>query len=409
MLRSMKRYEGARGKKNVSAIEKAIERSGGVIVNAANPSIAPFELTVQLPSRAHMELVCYAFTANQYKQKGRPKDEHRFQVKYGSDFKRPHEIYIDESRRRITLFFGYHEELDLFIAVDPAMHNPTWFSSSIEFKEEDLQATRRKGWHGWERERVAEGRRQVHPQANLCTEVVLAFTPEHFLTYVQFEAESTGLDPGERLLFIDKISDALRNGVDPYARLAQVEDVELLARIQHPLLRQFQLSVHDVLDILSSNFRLLAAVRGAVAEHHLHRLLQATEGISEIEKLDLDGQPDFKVVFRGEAIRIECKNVLRKQVGDWPRVDFQKTRASKGNPCSRYYSASQFELLAACVHPVTERWDFRFQLTSRLSPHKRCPSCLSDRVVVDEFWTSYIREALNEVAAIRPFCSQSYG
>lgn len=356
------------------------------------PSIAPFEIAVELPNRNRLDLVCYAFTANKYKQKGRPSDEHRLQVKYGSDFTSAHPIYIDETRSRITLFFGYHEEMDLFIAADPAMHNPTWFSSSIEFKEDDLEEASRLGWHGWERDRVAEGRRRIHPLANLCTEAVLAFRPEHFLRYAMFEGATTGLDPGERLLLIDKIGEELQAG--PPGIIAPPASPEIL-RFDHPLVRQFELPVNELLDLISENFRLLAAVRGGVAEYHLHRLLQRTPDVSEIKKLDQDGQPDFELKYRGKPVRIECKNVLRKVTKSGPRVDFQKTRAAKDNPCSRYYSASQFEVLAACVHPVTERWDFRYFLTRNLEPHRKCAGRLSERVLVGDDWTTELADVLD--------------
>src|SRR5204862_4587430 len=106
-----------------------------------------------------LDLVLYAFTANKYGQGGRPSDEHRFQIKYGSDFKRPHPVHIDHTAAQITLMLGVHDTKDVLIAVDPAAHNPTWFSSSIEFKSPELDQALEKGWHCWERERVASGRR----------------------------------------------------------------------------------------------------------------------------------------------------------------------------------------------------------------------------------------------------------
>jgi hypothetical protein len=396
MLSAMKRYSGVRGKRRVKAIVEAIGLAGGRVLNDPDPSVAPFEISVSLPNHNRLDLVCYAFTAKKYGQKKRPADEHRFQVKYKSNFKESHPIYIDEARSRITLFFGFHEEMNLFVAVDPAMHNPTWFSSSIEFKEEDLEIASASGWHGWERERVAGGRRRAHPLESLCTEVVHAFRPEHFLTYARLEAVATGLDPGERLLLIDRIGERLHDGGDVISELFGTSIVGSVPvdLLDHPLLKQFQLPVNDFLNLISTNFRLLVAVRGSVAEYHLHRLLERTSGVSQIQKLDQDGQPDFNIQFRGRPIRIECKNVLRKLDSRGPRVDFQKTRASKSDPCSRYYSASQFEVLAACIHPVEEKWDFRYRLTKHLAPHRACPARLSDRVLVDSSWSHDLAEVL---------------
>ena len=69
-----------------------------------------------------------------YMQGGRPSDEHRFPVKCGSNFKRHYVTLIDPIRDKKTLFLGVYLDEGLFIGLDPAMHNPTWFSLSIEFK-----------------------------------------------------------------------------------------------------------------------------------------------------------------------------------------------------------------------------------------------------------------------------------
>jgi hypothetical protein len=68
-------------------------------------------------------------------------------------------------------------------------------------------------------------------------------------------------------------------------------------------------------------------------------------------------------------------------------VDFQKTRAAKGNPCSRYYSRDQFEVLAACLHPVTEKWEFKFVPTSTLPERQGCKNRISEKIdVVGPDW-----------------------
>ena len=37
-----------------------------------------------------------------------------------------------------------------------------------------------------------------------------------------------------------------------------------------------------------------------------------------------------------------------------------RTRASKADPCSRFYSPNDFDVVAACLHAVSERWEFRY-------------------------------------------------
>ena len=366
----MERYR-VRRHKLVEQIRQAILLSGGSILSEASPTSAPFEYEILDADGRHLLLVCYAFTANRYRQRNRPDDEHRFQVKYGSDFSRYHELFLDPSRRVVTLMFGVHDELGLFVAVDPRMHNPTWFSRSVEFKTADLESALATGWHGWERERSWARRKRLMPLENLQTETLIAFTPEHLLRFVDFEARTSGLDTGERLYASDTVQ----------ARIAGSIDVGEPRR--HPFELRMGLTAHEIFGVIEGSFRLEAAVRGSVAEHHLQRHLEQLPSIRDTRRNTKDSPPDFTVRFRDRIVRLECKNVLRRSDPQLPRVDFQKTRASKQDPCSRYYAATQFEILAACLHPITGSWEFRFCETARLAPHRKCAGRLSERVTIE--------------------------
>jgi hypothetical protein len=97
----------------------------------------------------------------------------------------------------------------------------------------------------------------------------------------------------------------------------------------------------------------------------------------------------------GPPILIECKNVLRKTAARGvPRLDFQRTRASIGDPCSRYYSAAEFQIVAACIHPVSERWEFMYKRTDDMAPHHKCTGKLSSNVLVDGSWTDDLARLL---------------
>jgi hypothetical protein len=383
----IERYHGVHGERNVAAITAALEKSGATILSGPDATVAPFDYAIRTPQGEEVDLVCYVFTANKYKQGGRPSDEHRFQVKYGSDFSRYHKLYIDPSRRTVTLMFGVHHEMGLFVAVDPVMHNPTWFSMSVEMKQANLDDALDVGWAAWERERSAARRKIDAPLLNLQTEAVCAFRPEFFLRYVAFERVASGLDTGERLLLADRIG-----------RAASLCAPVVVAK-QHPLEEALGLSAAEILDVLGGSFRLLVAVRGSVAEHHLETILRSAAGVTEVQRIDEDGQPDFKLRYRARSFRIECKNVLRRMHKDGvPRVDFQKTRASQNSKCSRYYDPKQFELLAACLHPVSERWEYRFCSTRALPPHEECPGKLSSKVAVEgHTWSDTVTQALDAV------------
>jgi len=373
-----------------------------------------------MPSGEVVRLLCYAFFANRYTQRGRPPDEHRFQIKYGSDFKRYHHIHIVSAPDSVSLMFGVHLEKGLFIAVDPAMHEVTWFSKSVEFKEHDLDAALVSGWHGWERERLLGGRRRksvsspdvaiAHELLNAQDEALLAFTPDRFLKYVQFERVASGVPAGERLLIAEKLAPTA--ATTPATPLPEGDTLHAVHEIPatyrtgargkplHPLETEFDLSATEILDLIDGAFRLKVAVRGNAAERHLQHYVSGLAGVTDVVAIDEDGRPDLDVEFRGRRKRalIECKTVGRRLVRGHPKVDFQKTRATQGEPCNRYYRASQFDILAACLHPVTEEWDFRFCTTRAMDSHPKCPDRLDHKVYVEgDRWEGPLSELLDAV------------
>ena len=115
----------------------------------------------------------------------------------------------------------------------------------------------------------------------------------------------------------------------------------------------------------------------------------AFPGVTHCERLDSEGSPDLQLSYDGgPLLTVECKNVLRRtDAAGRPRIDFQRTRASKQDPCSRYYAAKDFDVVAGCLHAVTERWEFRYKLTGELAPHSKCAGKLSSNLLVDSAWT----------------------
>ncbi|HMB54916.1 MAG TPA: hypothetical protein VKU40_16480, partial [Thermoanaerobaculia bacterium] len=335
------RVKAADKKPLLEILDRGLVAGGAEVLEAPDPGSAPFEYLVRLPGEAEsLRLICYAFRANKYRQGGRPGDEHRFQIKYGSDFHEYHDLAIFDDPRTVTLFVGVHREAGIIVACDPAMHDPTWFSKSVEFKDEHVVQTLEQGWYGWERER-SEGRRKIDlPMLDYRVEAVVAFTPEHLVRFIKLERATTGADPGERLLLADRAAP----GYQP--------DTTALAEM-HPLELELGLVSGDILDMIDERFRLKAAVRGAAAEEHLRAALEQVGGVTGLVQLDEDGRPDFTVTYRQrvKGVTVECKNVLRKsRKNNLPVVDFQKTRASKGDPCSRYYLVDHCDILAACLH-----------------------------------------------------------
>jgi len=325
-----------------------------------------------------MGIVAYAFLANSKPTKNRPPDEHRFQLKYGSKDDRLHELWQDPFGLYTTLLVGINPERGFFVGADPVLHNPTRFFISLEFKEEHVAVIERDGWHSWERDRRAGDDQPV--------EVLVGGGPLAFLRYVLFEREAIGEDQGHRQLLSERtMFNGARSPKRGRGELLLAPSVERL----HALAREFDLTESEVLDLIAGTPHVKKAVRGSVAEEHLVRVLAKVPGVSEAHRVADQGEIDVSVrLDGGRPVGIQCKNVLRKTTREGlVRIDFQRTRAAKADPCSRYYAPTDFDLVAACLHAVSERWTFKFALPEQLDPHSKCAGKLASNVRLDDRWS----------------------
>lgn len=156
--------------------------------------------------------------------------------------------------------------------------------------------------------------------------------------------------------------------------------------MEHPLERKFGLSAYELLDALKARFRARVTLEGAVAEVQMEKRIQALVGtvIDRFEVYDIDGQPDFGVWLSGSDRRLlaECKNVRENREGTEAyreggkdvayKAETQKTRASKGDPTSRFYGVDQFDILGVCLGKKTGNWaDFMFARVVDLARHAK--------------------------------------
>jgi len=266
------------------------------------------------------------------------------------------------------------------------LHNPTKLFISMEFKRAHAAAIQADGWYAWERVRRPQDDDRDGIEAEPF-EVLVGGTRESFLRYVRFEREAHGEDQGHRQLLAERASPMVtgHEGLilpDPSAGITAEERV-------HSLAREFEMTADEVLSLIASAGRLKMAVRGWVAEEHLVRQLRQIPGVTGCDRIEGEGKPDVQLCFeRSRPLTIECKNVGRerdRKTGN-PKVDFMRTRSSQGDRCSRYYSPRDFDVVAACLHAVTERWEYRFVLPTQLDAHRTCESKLSNRVHVDRRW-----------------------
>ena len=216
---------------------------------------------------------------------------------------------------------------------------------------------RAAGWHVWERDNISGQRRQAL-RAALGVETLLAVAPNRFLDLVRFErnAQALRLDPALRF------------------RAAEEAAAGEGASGIHALEREFALPSEEILDIIRERPRLGMAVRGGVAERHLHKVLEGDPDVAGIGLGQAEGPPDFfvRLTSRRRRVSVECKNASPKTYADGtPKVETQKTRASKGDPKSRLYDPIQFEVVAACMYGPLGRWEFRYKRSTGSSATRR--------------------------------------
>jgi hypothetical protein len=150
-----------------------------------------------------------------------------------------------------------------------------------------------------------------------------------------------------------------------------------------PIEQQYGITTAELLEAMNRRFRAKVTLEGVVAEIHLGKKIKALKErgvIAGFVAHDEDGKPDYSIVLPSDSGRVylvECKNVRDKDEAYRKRgeitaykVETQKTRASKGDPSSRFYGFDQFDILAVCIGQKTGDWSqFMFIRSNDLPPH----------------------------------------
>lgn len=381
----------ARRRPTVDWVLRGLEQAGCRIIAEPDLSRAPFLFAIHAPGVGDLKICGYICTSTSRETRKRPQDEARFQMKFGG--KEPDNLHtLLDDPSWTTLLLGVDVEHALAVSADPWAHSPTKFYISVEYKHQNMSAVGRLGWHAWERERRDHDRysRPISTERPATTETLVGLRQERLLDLVLFERAARGLTPEYRHVLADSWS--VNRGSGKIA--------SSIAPESHALIEMLGMSPTEIMSMITEAPRLLMAVRGWTAQRHLHRAILGLPGIERASPIEKDGQPDLEVWTAADhgvsrQVLVECKNSLREPDGRGrPRVDFQRTRAPKGNPCGRYYEAREFDILAACLHPITQRWEFMFKPTSRMAGHKTCDGRLDHRVVVDDSWTPDLAAAI---------------
>ena len=365
-------------------LEDAVAASNGQLLYSSGPSVAPLFLGIDSPGGERIGVNAYVFQATKVSTRNRPTDEHRAQIRYG-DVNDPawrdseHPLAFDPAGIDLTTVLVAHPDAGILVALDPLAYDPLPIGNSIYFKDEEIDETLRSGWHVWERVTHSSVRRGTVESG---LETVVAFRPERFLDFlaVERQAQTLGLDQALRF------------------RVAERGANEELSADAHELELAFDLTSFELFDIIGNNSRLAMAVRGGVAEHHLGRLLDRDPAVRHAEPGKQEGPPDFFVDLRdGRSVTVECKNASPKLRADGtPKVEVQKTRASKGDPTSRFYTPAAFDVVAACLYGPTGQWTFRFCRSDRLVEHSVHEGRIAPIQSITDEWSDSLVGALDD-------------
>jgi hypothetical protein len=360
----------------------AVEASGGRVLYASDPGRAPVYLGVQLDSDERIGMLVYPFRITRNTIRNRPSDEVRGQLRYGSEdsWRREHPVGRDVAGVDVTTIIGIDLTDGVLLGLDANLWDPLPMGISFYAKDAEMQQAKDSGWHVWEKvNRGGTKRAEARSPTNL--ETVVAFTPDRLIDYARLERRATSLRLDPPLRYAAANLAAVQRTIDR-------NDARIKPR-SHVLEEQFALTSEQILDIIGGRNRLSVAVRGGVAEYHLEQQLTGAPGIASVRRLDVDAMHDFDVALDdGTFLRVECKNASPKTSASGAfKVEVQKTRASKGDPASRFYAADGFDVVAACLFSPTGRWEFRFGRTADMARHKDFPDRLAPIQTITHDWT----------------------
>jgi hypothetical protein len=125
--------------------------------------------------------------------------------------------------------------------------------------------------------------------------------------------------------------------------------------------------------------------------------LEADAEVAQADEGHQEGPPDYFVeLVDGRRVTVECKNASPKLYADGtPKVEVQKTRASQGDPTSRFYTPTSFDMVAACMYGPTGKWTFRYRRSADLVEHTAHRGRIAPLQPITAAWAPSLVEALD--------------
>ena len=140
----------------------------------------------------------------------------------------------------------------------------------------------------------------------------------------------------------------------------------------------------------------IKALKGTTSEFRALKNLQQKYKIERSQNPDAGGNPDFALNHKGRKILIEHKRAsIKGYKGGHFKLEFQKSRASKSDPSSRYYSPDWCDIVSIDVSEHTGiADDKRFVLASDLDRHEKHPQKIKALHRQSTLWYDSLDELL---------------
>ena len=140
------------------------------------------------------------------------------------------------------------------------------------------------------------------------------------------------------------------------------------------------------------------AIDGWVSELRAYEYLKS-KGFVVTKGSDATGVPDFTIVYEGREIQIEHKRADKKLYNYGFKLEFQKSRPSKDDPSTRFYSPEWCDIVSIDVSRHTGIvGDMRFVLSKNLDRHGTFPEKIKAIQGESPHWHDNLEDALKEIS-----------
>lgn len=169
-------------------------------------------------------------------------------------------------------------------------------------------------------------------------------------------------------------------------------------------------TIEEIMEAVDENPSLRGFLQGYIAEIKLKKQLMSLEGIESVQKIP-DRSPlkgDFMVEVGDKSVTIEVKSVSSHNAkedflngGKTGKISLKRTDSTKLDNGETTYCLpkGEFDILAACMFPVTGKWEFQFINTKYLQESEKSPGRLSTTVHVSTHNTPMMKPDVFEVFA----------